>query len=55
MLEDRGYEYFAKLKFVKIKGLPPKGWDDLTTEKQLNEVYKMMWTEVKINAIQFDY
>ena len=55
MLEDRGCEYFAKLKFVKIKGLPPEGWDDLTTEEQFNEVYKMIGIEVKINAIQFEY
>ena len=55
MLKDRGYEYFAKLKLVKIKGLPPEGWDDLTTEEQFNEIYKMMGIEVEINAVQFDY
>ena len=55
MLENINYEYFAKLKFVKIKGLPPEGWDDLTTEEQFNEIYKMMGIEVEINAVQFDY
>ena len=55
MLENRGCEYFVKLKLVKIKGLPPEGWDDLTTEEQFNEIYKMMGIEVKINAVQFDY
>ena len=55
MLENKGCEYFAKLKLVKIKGLPPEGWDDLTTEEQFNEIYKMMEIEVEINAVQFDY
>ena len=55
MSKDSGYEYFPKLKFIKIKGLPPKGWDDLTTKEQFNEIYKMMGIEVEINAIQFEY
>ena len=55
MLENINYEYFTKLKLVKIKKLPPKGWDDLTTEEQFNEIYKMMGIEVKINAVQFEY
>ena len=55
MLENIDYEYFTKLKLVKIKGLPPEGWDDLTTEEQFNEIYKMMGIEVEINAVQFDY
>ena len=55
MLKGKGYEYFPKLKFIKIKGLPPEGWDNLTTEEQFNEIYKMMGIEVKINAVQFDY
>ena len=55
MLENKGCEYFAKLKLVKIKGLPPEGWDDLTTEEQFNEIYKMMEIEVEINAVQFEY
>ena len=55
MLENKGCEYFAQLKLVKIKGLPPEGWDDLTTEEQFNEIYKMMGIQVEINAVQFDY
>ena len=55
MLENIDYEYFTKLKLVRIKKLPPEGWDDLTTEEQFNEIYKMMGIEVEINAIQFDY
>lgn len=55
MLKDRGYEYFPKLKFIKIKGLPPEKWDDLTTEDQFKEIYDMMGIEVKINSVQFDY
>lgn len=55
MLKGKGYEYFPKLKFIKIDGFPPKEWDDLTTEEQFNEIYKMMGIEVKINAVQFDY
>ena len=55
MLKDRGYEYFSKLKFIKIKGFPPEEWDDLTTEAQFKEIYKMMGIEVEINAVQFEY
>ena len=55
MLKGKGYEYFPKLKFIKIDGFPPKGWDDLTTKEQFNEIYKMMGIQVEINAIQFDY
>lgn len=55
MLKDRGYEYFSKLKFIKIKGFPPEEWDDLTTEAQFKEIYDMMGIEVEINSVQFDY
>lgn len=55
MLKDKGYEYFPKLKFIKIKGFPPEEWDDLTTEAQFKEIYNMMGIEVEINAVQFDY
>ena len=55
MLKDRGYEYFPKLKFVKIKGFPPEKWDELTTENQFKEIYNMMGIEVEINSVQFDY
>ena len=55
MLKDRDYEYFSKLKFVKIKGFPPENWDELTTEDQFKEIYDMIGIEVEINAVQFDY
>ena len=55
MLKDRGYEYFPKLKFIKIKGFPPEKWDDLTTEDQFKEIYDMIGIEVEINSVQFDY
>ena len=55
MLKGKGYEYFPKLKFIKIEGLPPEKWDDLTTEDQFKEIYDMMGIEVEINSVQFDY
>ena len=55
MLKDRGYEYFPKLKFIKINGFPPEEWDDLTTKAQFKEIYDMMGIEVEINSVQFDY
>ena len=55
MLKGKGYEYFPKLKFIKIKGFPPEKWDDLTTEDQFKEIYDMMGIEVEINSVQFDY
>ena len=55
MLKGKGYEYFPKLKFIKINGFPPKEWDDLTTEDQFKEIYDIMGVEVEINSVQFDY
>lgn len=56
MLEDRKVEYFPNLGFIKISGLPPEGWDDMTTEKQFNEVYKVFKKfKPEIKAIGFDH
>lgn len=55
MLDDRSFEYFPKLKFIKIEGLPPQGWDDLTTVKQFEEIKKITSIKLDINYVQFDY
>lgn len=56
MLKDRTYTYFPKLKHVKIEGLPPEGWDEMTTEDQFEEIYKMFDTfKDEIESVQFDY
>lgn len=56
MLEDRKVEYFPKLDLIKISGLPPEGWDDMTTEDQFNEIYKVFKKfKPDIKAIKFDH
>lgn len=56
MLENRNYTYFPKLEHVKIEGLPPEGWDDMTTEDQFKEINKMFKTYTDgIKSVQFDY
>lgn len=56
MLEERRVEYFTRLGLVKISGLPPEGWDDMTTDEQFNEVYKVFKKfKPEIKAIKFDH
>ena len=55
MLDKRKIEYFPKSGLVKITGLPPEEWDDLTTEEQFKEIYESFGFEIEIKAVQFDY
>lgn len=55
MLEERDFEYFPKLGLVKIKGLPPEDWDNLTTEEQFKNIYDIFGFKIEIKAVQFDY
>lgn len=32
MLKGRNFTYYPKRQHLKVSGLPPKGWDDLTTK-----------------------
>ncbi len=55
MLEGRSFEYFPNLKLIKIKGLPPEGWYDLTTEQHFKEFKNIAKFEMDIESVQFDY
>ena len=55
MLKGRSFVYYPKRKFIKISGLPPKGWDDLTNKEQFKEFNDLTKLDVEILASQFDY
>lgn len=55
MLKGRGYTYFPKKQFIRITGLPPQGWDDLTRDEQFQAFEDLMGLDVPIMSSQFDY
>ena len=55
MLEGREVEYFPRLEMVKIGGFPPSNWEDLTTENQFNEIYKVFGFHMNIKSVKFDH
>lgn len=55
MLEGRGFEYFTRVGLLRIEGLTPEGWDELTTEEQFKQIYDLVGFEIEIKAVQFDY
>ena len=42
MLGERNYKWIPTKGYIKIDGLPPDGWDDLTTEEQHTEIRKLV-------------
>lgn len=55
MLKGRNFEYYTKLKKMKISGTPPEQWEELTSEDQIKTVLKEFKVQVDINMVQFDY
>ena len=55
MLKGRSFVYYPKRKFIKVTGLPPKGWEELTNAEQFKEFNTLAGFEMEITASQFDY
>lgn len=55
MLKGRSYEYFIRLGAIKISGLPPEGWEELSTEDQFKEIKSLLGFDAFIKSVQFDY
>lgn len=55
MLNGRMFEYFPKLKFIRINGLPPNGWEDLSSEEHFKEINKLVGFSIEVTSVQFDY
>lgn len=55
MLENRDMEYFPKMKRLEISGLPPEGWDELTTEEQFEEINKAFGFKVEVKSVKFEH